>query len=343
MCITNKRKAFNEMKIRQNVNLAKMTTFKTGGPARFFVEVKSLADIKKAVGFAKSKKLKIFILGGGSNLLISDKGVGGLVIKILIRGVTFKGLKVYAGAGELWDKVVSRAVSKKLSGIENLSLIPGTVGGAVYQNIGAYGVELKDFLEYVDVFDVRLGHIKRLSNKNCRFGYRSSIFQKRDGNNCIILGASLRLSKKFNPNLNYPDLKTFKGKFSLNEVRKMIIKIRKLKLVYPSVSVGSAGSFFKNPTITIIRHRQLITDHPDLSGREIGGGLVKLSAGQLIERSGWKGVKVGRVGVAKKHALVLVSYRGAKTEELIKLSQKIKNSVFKKFGLGLEEEVVVMV
>jgi len=330
--------------IKKNVKLAKYNTFHTGGPAEFFVEVKSIDDLKKAVEFAKKNKLKISILGSGSNILIADRRLKGLVIKINIRGIAITGNTILAGAGESWDKVVAKAVSKDLWGIENLSLIPGTVGGAVYQNIGAYGAQIKDVLNFVDVFDTKIQKLTRLSSKDCRLDYRTSAFQDKKGAHLIIIGASLMLNKNKNPNLKYPDLvEHFKNKEpTLNEIRKAVIKIRKKKLVYPTAGIGTAGSFFKNPIITVADYQKLLSDYPDIKGREIGDGLVKLSAGQLIQMTGWKGKKLGKTGVSEKHALVLVSYKGAQTKDILKLAQLVQRSVKNRFNVLLESEVKIV-
>src|SRR3989344_1759621 len=192
--------------IKNGVNLAEYSTFNTGGQARYFVEVKSLEGLKKAINFARKEDKKIFILGGGSNVLLPDRGIDGLVIKMGIKGLSFSGNLISAGAGESWDKIVAESVKRGLGGIENLSLIPGTVGGAVYQNIGAYGAELKDVLDSVEVFDINSGLIKNLSNKKCGFAYRHSIFQTSKGRSLIIIKVNLKLSKNYKLNLKYPDL-----------------------------------------------------------------------------------------------------------------------------------------
>ena len=332
------------MKIRKNVKLAKYTTFHVGGPAKFFVEVGSVKELREAVDFAKSNKLKIFILGGGNNVLLADNGIDGLVLKINIGGIKFKGDLITVGAGEKWDGVVAKAVSKGLGGIENLSLIPGTIGGAVYQNIGAYGAELKDTLNSVEVFDTNSQVIKKLSNKECLFDYRDSIFQQPRGSKYIILGANLRLSKNHEPNLKYPDLIKYFGDKNptLKEIRKAVIKIRRSKLVYPNKSIGTAGSFFKNPVISLAQFKKVSNKYPDIKGREIGVNQIKLFAGQLVEKAGWRGRRLGSVGVSEKHAMVLVNYKGGKASDIIKLSKLIQKSVKSKFGVDLEPEVKLM-
>ena len=330
------------MEIRENVTLAPYTTFKIGGPARYFCEVESVDDLKNALKFSKENDLHFFILGGGSNILVSDKGFDGLVIKMGIKGMEFNGELLTAGAGENWDGVVEQAVEKNLGGIENLSLIPGTAGAAVCQNIGAYGVELKDILESVEVLDAESGKIKTFSNNNCRFGYRFSVFK--NDNNLIILRTNLMLSKNSKPNINYPDLaKIFEDKKpSVSEIRNAVMQIRRRKLPYPD-ELGNAGSFFKNPEISETQFKNLIISYPDLKGFNSSKGLVKLSAAQLIEKCGWKGKTCGNVGVSNKHSLVLVNYGKGTAEEIIGLAEDIKMAVKDGFGVDLEPEVQVVI
>ena len=330
------------MNIKQNIPLAPYTTFGIGGNAEFFAEVASVEELAEVVKFAREDKLPIFVLGGGSNILVSDGGFDGLVIKIDIHGIncinTKAGFRVYAGAGEMWDDVVSKAVEMNAGGLENLSLIPGTVGGAVYQNIGAYGVELKDVLASVSAYDIETGNIIRLSNKECGFEYRSSIFKK--NKNLIILETELLLLKNNKPNLSYPDIqKRFGGlKPTINEVRQAVIEIRRNKLPYPE-EVGNAGSFFKNPIVKISNYQLLISKFPDLKGRDLGDGLIKLSAAQLIEKYGFKGKGFENVGISEKHALVLVNHGKGTAKELIDLAETVKEAVETKFGVELEMEV----
>src|SRR3989344_3747115 len=330
------------IQIKQNIPLASYTTFGIGGNARFFVEVGNEDGLAEAAEFARNNKLSVFVFGGGSNILISDEGFKGLVIKMNIRGITSvytpTGWRIKAGAGEMWDDLVSKAVKLGAGGIENLSLIPGTVGGAVYQNIGAYGAEFKDVLISVKAYDAKTGNIIELSNKECGFEYRHSIFK---GNkNLIILEAELLLLKDNKSNLSYPDLqKQFIGtEPTIGEVRQAVINIRLNKLPYPPLT-ANAGSFFKNPLITITDFENLLLSHPDIKGYKSGNGLIKLSAGQLIEKCDFKGKRMGNVGVSKKHALVLVNYGGGQAKDINELESVIKEAVKVKFGVKLETEV----
>lgn len=333
------------LKIKKNVRLAKYTSFHIGGTAEFFAEIKSIQELKKAINYAEDKKINIFILGGGSNILLPDNHIDMLVLKMNIRGITLKDNIIHAGAGEVWDKVVANAVSKNLNGIENLSLIPGSVGGAVYQNIGAYGAELKDTLKFVDVFDTKLRTIKKISKNECGFGYRTSMFQRQEGRKYIILGASLKLRRDLKFNLKYPDLINYFSKKTpkVKDIRQAIIRIRKSKLVYPTKSIGTVGSFFKNPIISQSKFKKINSKFPDIKGRKVDKNMVKLFAGQLIEKAGWKNKRIGKVGVSPKHALVLISYNGAKARDIRKLSKKIQNSVKNMFNIYLEPEIKILI
>jgi len=331
------------MTINENIILAPYTTFGIGGPARYFCEVESVKDLKSALKFSKENNLRFFVLGGGSNILISDEGFNGLVIKMVIKGLEFNEELISAGAGESWDYLVEQAVEINLGGIENLSLIPGTIGAATYQNIGAYGVELKDVFESAEVFDINSGEIRTLFKKDCCFDYRDSIFKHKEGKNFVILKACLRLNKNNKPKINYPDLaKIFKDKTpSVLEIRNVVIQTRRNKLPYPD-EIGNAGSFFKNPTTTEIQFKNLILKHPDLKGFNLDGGLVKLSAGQLIERCGWKGRRNEKVGVSNKHSLVLVNYGKGTANQILDLAKQIEESIKNEFGVILEREVQVI-
>jgi len=329
------------MKIRENISLAPYTTFKIGGKAKFFIEAKHVDDVKDGIKFAEQNDLPFFILGGGSNILISDKGFRGLIIRVSIRGIQRDKNTLQIGAGHNWDSVVAYAVRENLSGIENLSLIPGTMGGAVFQNIGAYGTELSDVIASVVVFNTTTEKIEKLSLKACHFGYRKSIFQEYPGK-LVILKATIKLSSKFRPNLSYPDIKEYfhDRAATLSAIRKAVVSIRQAKLPYPD-TIANAGSFFKNPIISNARGTTLMKKHPELKQKKARGG-IKLSAGQLIELAKWKGRRTGNVGVSDKHSLVLVNYINGTAKEIVKLAHKIQNSVLRRFSVRLEPEVVIL-
>lgn len=328
--------------IRKDVPLAPLTTFGIGGRAQFYTEVRAAEDLIEAGKFALENKLPTFVLGGGSNLLIADAGIPGLVIKPMMNEISYfragDGVILKAGAGCDWDGVVAFTVKTNLAGIENLSLIPGTAGGAVCQNIGAYGAELADVFIMAKAVNLETGKLVELSKDDCRFGYRTSVFKK--DRRLAVFEVELKLSEDFKPNLRYPDLaERFAGRApSLAEVREAVIQIRKRKLPYPD-EAGNAGSFFKNPIVSEQAFKIMLNGHPELKGRSVGNGMVKLSAAQLIELCGWKGKRVGNVGVSEKHSLVLVNYGAGTAAEILSLAEAIKNSVEKEFGLALSPEV----
>ena len=278
--------------------------------------------------------------------MINDEGYKGLVIKIDIKGVT--GLKV--GAGENWDDFVSQCVKNGLYGIENLSGIPGTVGASLVQNIGAYGVEVKDVIESVEVFDTETLTTKILSNKDCNFGYRDSIFKKPKGKKYIITYVTFKLKKEGKLNIEYKDVKNYfieKGIIpTLQEVRKTILEIRKGK--FPDLSkYGTAGSFFKNPIIKKEQYEKLLKEYPSIPHYEIytaSGGIDELNmkiplAWILDNVCNIKGIRKGNVGVYEKQPLVLVNWGGATAQEVKKYAEEITILVKQKTGIDIEPEV----
>lgn len=334
------------LRIRSNVPLAPLTTLKLGGPARFFARVKNVAQLEGASDFAHQQGLATFVLGGGSNVLFTDAGFDGLVVKMDFRGRQFitgaDAVLLQAAAGETWDDLVKESVSRKLGGIENLSLIPGSMGGAVYQNIGAYGRELKDVLVRVQALDLDTHRVKSMAPAACRFRYRDSVFQ--NAHNLVILGATVRLSPHSKPLLTYPDLKRHfeaKPRPTLQQVRRTVIKIRKSKFPYAE-RLGNAGSFFKNPVLRSARFQALLGRYPDLKSFPFGPECVKVPAAQLIEKAGWKGQRLGHVGVSDRHSLVLVHYGGGKSDELLDLARRIVEDVERQFAITLQPEVQIV-
>jgi UDP-N-acetylmuramate dehydrogenase len=328
------------------VPLAPLTTFRLGGPARILARVRSVAELEEAFELGRQESLATLVLGGGSNVLFADAGFDGLVVKVDLRGMEFvdsgDGVTLRAGAGETWDNLVKEAVKRKLGGLENLSLIPGSVGGALYQNIGAYGAELKDVLESAKAFDVRTRQARTMTNAECGFGYRESVFQHEP--QLVVLSARLRLSRGARPQLAYPDLeRRFRGKPepSLWQVRRAVIQIRKGKFPYAE-RLGNAGSFFKNPVLRAEQFEDLLEHCPDLKSFPWGTGCVKVPAAQLIEKAGWKGKRYGNVGVSERHSLVLVHYGHGKSSELLDLARRIVEDVEKNFGITLEPEVRIV-
>ena|SRR3989344_834752 len=336
------------MKIESNVPLKDMTTFKVGGKARYFCRVNNLSEIREAVAFGRENKWPITFLGGGSNILVSDEGFPGLVIKIDILGVTFEDrprgkVLVTAGAGENWDYLVDLAVRKNLWGLENLSGIPGTVGGAPVQNIGAYGVEVKDKISFVEVYDVASGAVKKLLPRACRFSYRDSIFKTAAGKKYIITKVGFTLDRKGKPKLVYRDLATRLGGKkkppAISEVRDAVLQIRAKK--FPDlVSVGTAGSFFKNPIISKSEYQKLAKKFPDLPFFAVDRTRVKLPLGWIIDRvCKLRGASRGRVSMFENQALVMVNRGGAKASEAAALAKEVERIVKDKTGLQIEWEV----
>ncbi|MFM2357832.1 MAG: hypothetical protein RJA61_569 [Candidatus Parcubacteria bacterium] len=334
------------MKIQRNIPLASLTTFRVGGEALFFTEVNSLDDLKEAVAFGLKEKIPLFVLGGGSNILVNDQGFAGLVVKIYIKGISYeqKGNDVFvtSKAGELWDDLVSFCVSKGFWGIENLSFIPGTVGAAPVQNIGAYGVELKDILEKVFVFDKKDSSFKYLSLLECDFAYRDSIFKKE--NRYIVVEVILKLSLVPQPKLTYKDIQVFFEKHkeenpNIMRIREVVVEIRKNKL--PDWhSLGTAGSFFKNPIINRDHHLRLLEKYPTLPAFEVDALHVKIPLAWILDKvCGLKGFREGYVGLYEHQPLALVNFGGATSTDIENFAEKISKIVKEKTNIEIEWEV----
>jgi UDP-N-acetylmuramate dehydrogenase len=285
------------------------------------------------------------ILGGGSNILLSAD------VKTLLVKNNFKGIEVVkeagddilvkAAGGENWHELVIWCIARNYCGIENLSLIPGTVGAAPIQNIGAYGVELKDVFYELEAVDLKNGAIRTFNSEDCKFGYRDSVFKQELKGNYFISSVTLKLSLSTHFKIAYGDLKTVLGDntLSLKAVSDAVIKIRTSKLPNPA-EIGNAGSFFKNPVIPVHQFRTLLEKYPELPSYPApSSDMVKIPAGWLIEKAGWKGYQKGNIGVHEKQALVLVNYGGGKGSEIYQLALDIKADVFEKFGVEIEPEV----
>ncbi len=336
------------MLIEKNKSLKEFTTFRIGGNAQFFCVVTNEDELVEAVSFAKANNLEVFVLGGGSNILISDNGFEGLVIKMEIKGMEFiedenGTTRVIVKAGENWDEFVGLCVEKGLYGVENLSLIPGTVGAVPVQNIGAYGSEVKDTIESVRIFDIQDESFHDFSNSDCKFEYRNSLF-KREVDRYAIVSTTFSLKKDGQVNTGYKDLKEYFEKRNimeptLSDVRNAVVDIRTNKL--PDVrQIGTAGSFFKNPIITHGQANALEKIHPGLPIYPVDDTYVKISLAWIIDKvCGYKGVSKGNVGTYKNQALVIVNNGNATATEIIFFAQEIKNIVKEKTGIQIEEEV----
>ncbi len=338
------------MNIEQNVPLAQLTTFRVGGVARYFVSVKSVPELTEAVSFAKEEGLPFFVLGGGSNTLVPDFGFPGLVIKNEIRGIKMKeedgAFILEVGAGENWDDFVNFTVSQGLYGLENLSYIPGNVGGAPVQNIGAYGAEVKDTIEGVEVFDPEKMEFRTLSNEACGFSYRDSIFKHKKGSRLVITKVIFKLSKQGRVNIGYKDLKErFKDRYSsdvaLSEVREAVVDIRKNKLPDWKV-VSTAGSFFKNPIITKSHFEKLKKMYPEITGFS-EGNKVKVPLAWILDKvCDLKGMEEGNVGLFPKQPLAVVNLGDATFDEIKQFTDKIAALIKEKTEIEVEWEVRVL-
>lgn len=334
--------------MQENIQLKDYTTFKIGGNALYFIAARTVGDIKKAVIFARDKKLPFFVLGGGSNIVVSDNGIQGVVIKNEIKGIEYTDannvMEVQVGAGENWDVFVEETVKKELYGLENLSAIPGTVGAAPVQNIGAYGTEVKSSIKEVIAFNTETGELENFTNAECGFGYRDSIFKKLEGKKYIIVSVVFLLDKKGHVDISYRDVKNFfESKQitnpTLKEVRNAIIEIRSRKL--PDLrKYGTAGSFFKNPIITNTHYELLKKEYPLLPSYSVDEAHVKIPLAWILDNvCGFKGYKKENVGVYENQALVLVNFGNARAEEIKKLSQEIIFLVKEKTNIEVETEV----
>lgn len=333
------------LNLKRNISLAKYTTLGIGGKAKYFAEVKNKDELVEAVSFAKKERLPIFVIGGGSDILVSDKDFDGLVIKYIGDKIVFNNNLVTAEAGVVWDDLVKATVEKNLGGIESLSGIPGTVGAAPVQNIGAYGQELKDTFLKLTAYDIRRNKFLVFSKKACGFSYRESIFKQKDNQGrFIITEATLKLKKDGEPKIFYDSLRAFLQKRkvkhpTLRNIREAVLALRGQRLDDPKIS-ANAGSFFKNPIINKNKFLHLKNKYPDMPFFDAGSQKVKLFAGWLIEKAGWKGKEYKNAQVSCKNALVLLNPKGrAKASDVKELADKISQDVYKKFKVKLEPEV----
>ena len=334
------------MNILKNSSLYKLNSFGVKHKSKYLIKIKRKDDLPLILDNKDLLNEKKIIVGGGSNILFT-KDFNGIVLLNKILGINKidEGkdfVKIRVGSGEDWDKFVSYCVDNNYYGIENLSLIPGSVGAAPIQNIGAYGVEIKDFIDNVQGYDLEEKKEKIYSRELCRFEYRNSIFKKKKKNKFFITHVEFILNKTPNYILTYKDLNNLnQDKISLKSLRNKVIEIRNSKLPNPD-KLGNAGSFFKNPIIKLSLFDSIKSEYDDISGHKIGENNIKLSAAWLIEKCGWKGKVLDKIGVYKKHALVLVNYGEESGNKIKKLSEEISKSVEKKFDIILEEEVNVI-
>ncbi len=335
------------MIIKENHQLKELNTFGIAAYSKFFTEVASKEHLEEIIQHKSYKSTPKMILGGGSNILFTQD-YDGLIIKNDIKGIekikeddTYYWIKAYAG--ENWHDLVMYCVDHNYAGIENLSLIPGKVGAAPMQNIGAYGVELKDVFEELEAINIADGKMEIFKKKDCEFGYRSSVFKTKLKGLFCIYSVTLKLLKKPQFNISYGAIESTLDDMNIyilniKAISDAVIKIRESKLPNPKI-IGNAGSFFKNPEIPTDQYKQLQKAFPDIVGYPLPNGTTKVAAGWLIEQCGWKGKKVGHTGTHKNQALVLVNYGGAEGKEVYQLAIDIQKSVQDKFGIEITPEV----
>jgi UDP-N-acetylmuramate dehydrogenase len=342
------------MKIQENVPLAPLTTFGIGGPARWFAEATREAEIVDAVAWARERSLPFFVLGGGSNLLVSDTGFAGLVLRVALRGIESEsdaGGRLYrVAAGEDWDAFVARVVEENCAGIECLAGIPGTVGGTPVQNVGAYGQEVSETIDRLHVLDLGSLGFQEMSAAECGFTYRSSIFNSTHKGRYLVTRVDYRLTPGGAANLRYAELqKVFpaNSRPGLGEVAAAVRAIRHSKgmlLVDGDPDCRSAGSFFKNP---VVPERDIVEIAANLGARPpcwpALEGFVKLPAAWLIEQAGFaKGFRLGNAGISSRHTLALVNLGGATAAEMLALRDTIAAGVEAKFGIAMQMEPVLV-
>lgn len=339
------------MIIRQNQSLKKMNTFGIDVYSKIFAEIRKVNEFDQLKEYKEFTESPWEILGGGSNILYTQDRENP-VIKVSIPGVkVFTGpgndVLVKAGSGVGWHDLVVWSLENKIYGLENLSLIPGQVGAAPIQNIGAYGVEIKDVFETLEAYAINSGNIVTMDAYDCGFGYRSSVFKGYEKGKYIITSLTLRLSRTPQIQVDYGDIRATLAEMGIKnptpvDVSKAVINIRRNKLPDPA-TVGNAGSFFKNPEIQLDRYQKLLTDFPSMPGYPTpSGSAIKVPAGWLIDQLGWKGFRKNDAGVHQNQALVLVNHGNAKGQEIVELSEQITKSVFDKYGIQLQQEVNIL-
>lgn len=334
------------MKIQENISLRRYNTFGIDKKARLFFEAQSSDEVVQAISHARSLGKDLFILGGGSNVLLVQD-IDALVIKINIQGIEkieedTDSILIKAGAGVVWHHLVSYSLTSGLSGLENLSLIPGTVGAAPMQNIGAYGVEIESVFDHLDAIEIASRQTQKFYKKDCAFGYRESVFKNKWKGKYIITHVALRLWKRPRPTVDYGDIQATLQKLgnlsaTPENISKAVISIRQSKLPDPA-KIGNAGSFFKNPVVPVANFENLRGKFPQIPGYRVGKS-VKIPAAWLIEQAGWKGKRFGNVGVHAHQPLVLVNHGNGEGSDIVELSKKIQSDIYDKFGIQLEREV----
>ncbi len=334
--------------IIENISLKPFNTFGIGAIADYYIAFSSVEQLEEALRFSSDQPR--LILGGGSNILLCHD-FEGTVLHNQIKGISLTHQDddfyyVKANAGEVWHDFVMHCIAHNYQGVENLSLIPGSVGASPMQNIGAYGIEIKDLFYQLEAYEIATGHIQTFTLNDCEFGYRTSVFKTTLKDKYIILNVTYRLRKQPVYNVSYGAIQQELAEMGVTElsakaISDAVIAIRSSKLPNPA-EIGNAGSFFKNPVISIALFEQIQQNYPEIVSYAIDEMHVKVAAGWLIEAAGWKGKTLGNYGVHKKQALVLVNYGGAKGKDIYELSQQIIEDIYYKFGIELEREVNIL-
>lgn len=342
------------MQIQENYSLKHFNTFSIDAKAKLFAAFSSAEELSAIL--SEFHKEKLLVLGGGSNILLT-KDFNGIVLKNSIKGIEVVHedtdyVYLRGGAGENWHKFVMHCIDRDHAGLENLSLIPGEIGASPMQNIGAYGVEIRDVFWNLEAFHIKERRLRTFTENDCEFGYRESVFKNRYKNQYVILAVTFKLKKRPVFHTSYGAIREELDRMgvkdlSIRAISQAVINIRSSKLPDPAV-LGNAGSFFKNPVVERQVYFKLKAKFPALVGFETVSGPVKLAAGWLIENSGpsrgksWKGYRIGDAGVHEKQALVLVNHGSAKGKDLVQLADKIRDSVKSTFGVELEKEVNII-
>ncbi|MBR5325055.1 MAG: UDP-N-acetylmuramate dehydrogenase [Prevotella sp.] len=330
------------MRDERDYSLKAHNTFGIEAKCERFIEFTSVEEAQQVAKILRESELPYIIIGGGSNLLLT-KDYPGIVVRSTILGIQIDDNRMTCGSGEVFDEIVEASLMAGLYGLENLSLIPGDVGASAVQNIGAYGVEAKDYIESIEAVEISTGKVVTILAKDCGYGYRQSKFKTVWKNQFLITHVTYRLSTIFEPHLEYGNLKGTEGPgpnvpFRLREV---IIGIRNEKLPDPKV-MGNAGSFFMNPIVPRATYEALAAQYPNMPHYEVDADRVKIPAGWMIDQCGWKGKTMGRAGVHEKQALVLVNLGGATGEEIVRLCHAIQKDVKEKFGIEIHPEVNIV-
>ena len=332
--------------IQKNVSLKNKNTFGVQAKTKYYAEIKSESELIALLADPTAKNEKLMILGGGSNVLFKSD-FDGLIINMNIQGINVRdesdtNIIVQCGAGENWHEFVETCMKSGWYGLENLALIPGKTGAAPVQNIGAYGIEQEKYFLSLEAYLLESGEKLIFNNNECNFGYRNSVFKTELKGKLIITSINYSLDKHFKPELTYSDLSSrLTPNCTAQELFDAVVQIRQQKLPDPN-ELGNAGSFFKNPVVDTMQFEDLKNDFSDIRSFPVDDSHVKIPAGWLIEKAGWKGRRVGDAGVAQGHALILVNYGDASGRDIFELSQEIINDVENKFGITLEREVNVV-